>query len=215
MGTVWMAELRRRQEARRTWSNPALDHEGMAWQAHQRFAERLTAMSWDLFSTHTLAHGQRESAAYLLRRFGRWRGQVQARCGGREPLIVLALEKQKRGTEHGHALIATGGLMRAREERQQLEELWLELAGGWGSVREYDVTKHAAEYCTKYVTKDGHLEFFGAWRAWDGSRVRPPQRELPEIAPLRPDVEHDAAWIRASAEAWELAELIAAERRRR
>lgn len=210
-----MIELRRRQQARRGWFNPALVHEGIAWQAHERLADRLTAMTWDLFTTHTLALGQRESAAYLLRRFGRWRGQLQQRCGGVEPLMVLALEKQERGTEHGHALISTGGLSRSREERQQLEELWLELAGGWGSVREYDATKDAASYCTKYVTKDGHLEFFGPWRAWDGSRVRPPQREMPVMAPLRPDVVDDVAWIHASGEAWELAELIAGERRRR
>lgn len=159
MSTAWMRQARERQRA---WLGRG-DHreygDGVD-QAKQAYAAWFSALPWDRFATLTLVMGARESAAFAWRCHKRWSGEL-ARESGRELRQVVALEPQQRGTAHLHALVY--GL---RPDADQFHEmtLWERASGGgFARIYPYEVNGGAADYCSKYVTKDMELRLVGPW----------------------------------------------------
>ena len=147
-------------------------------------------LPWDWYVTFTFAG---EVYPYLaVQYYTTWADQLAAEVG----LVMTharALEFQKRGVIHFHALIWNVGRYTSRKE---WEGKWTALgrpsrakdhrpckdAGclmcrdgpGWAKILPYDRTKGAAHYLPKYVAKDGEVDMltFGTMRG------RPDDRRL-------------------------------------
>jgi hypothetical protein len=80
---------------------------------------------------------------------------------------VRALEYQRRGVIHYHALIGGSRLARADgrlafAERRVWEREWLELGTGYARLEQPRSIGNVAGYCAKYVAKGGEIDLGGA-----------------------------------------------------
>jgi hypothetical protein len=72
-----------------------------------------------------------------------------------------ALEYQKRGVLHYHALVWFGGGQELR--RLSFMDRWYALAGGFARIVAYDPARGAGFYLGKYVSKGGEVDLGGPW----------------------------------------------------
>lgn len=134
-------------------------------QLHRQWAEWLSTEYWQWFVTFTFKDEIHPEAASKL--FRLWIHKLNVGIYGRrwmnrEPYgvkWVRALEWQKRGVLHYHALIANVGM----EERSKWANVWAELGksskAGFIKIDQYDESKGGAEsYLSKYVTKGGQID---------------------------------------------------------
>jgi len=127
----------------------------------------LGAFPWDWFVTQTFPDvvGP-EQAARLHKRWTRALEDYERH----DVRQARALEFQKRGVLHYHAL-----LWGVRPDTRRLDwmDAWHAISGGYARIVQYDPALGAAHYCAKYVTKGGEIDLLGPW--W---RVR----ELADLA---------------------------------
>ena len=135
------------------------------------WVEFLSGYRWDWFTSQTFrlpVHPEAADKVFrvwisMLNRelYGpRWHKQ------GRSVYWVRALELQKRGVLHFHALVSApdhcspNGLsitLNSLASRLQWMDVWNHLAG-YARITEPDSSTAVVNYCTKYVLKDGDLE---------------------------------------------------------
>ncbi len=113
----------------------------------------LTGFPWSWYSTHTfpdLIHP--EQAGKLWGRFVRELPPTR---------WARALEYQKRGVIHYHALVWFGGAGESR--RLTFMDRWQALSGGFARIVAYDPARGATYYLGKYLAKGGEIDFGGPW----------------------------------------------------
>jgi hypothetical protein len=102
-----------------------------------------------------------------VQRYDEWARVLQLETGTTMQ-HARALEYQKRGVVHFHALI--WGVKRATH-RETWQRKWEEIGGGWCAIYPYDRTKDARYYLGKYLVKGGEVDLlrFGKsnWRPDD------------------------------------------------
>lgn len=136
----------------------------LRWEAWQAYGEWFEGLPWDLFATFTMPDGATLGALDACHR--RW-SKIMRRENGGELRQVLAVEYQRNGTPHGHALvygIAPGN--EAQVEGWHAAKLWERVGGGHARVWPYQGAGGAASYCAKYVTKDGDVRLLGPWASF-------------------------------------------------
>jgi len=74
-----------------------------------------------------------------------------------------ALEYQKRGVIHYHALIWFGGASEAR--RLTAMDRWFEIGQGIARIFTYNPQLGATHYLGKYIAKGGEIDYGGQWWA--------------------------------------------------
>lgn len=134
-------------------------------QLHHAWAEFLSTQDWQWFVTFTFKEEIHPEAADKL--FRVWINKVNRHIYGqrwrKKPSggvkWVRALEWQKRGVLHYHALMANLGYA----SREQWAAEWMKLGddskAGFIRIDQYDDTKGGAEaYLSKYVAKDGDID---------------------------------------------------------
>jgi len=143
-----------------TVARPTLTEPYGAWIAGQ---------SWDWWATFTFAVWIHPDTA--AQKYNRWAVDLQAETGT-VMRHARALEYQRRGVVHFHALI--WGVKR-RTSRKGWQEKWEEIAEGWCAIYPYDRTRHASFYLGKYAVKGGevdHLTFGESSFRPDDVRIR-------------------------------------------
>lgn len=129
------------------------------WEAY------LTTFKWDWFATLTFK-GNVVGPELADRRFRRWRSDLCTSFAGdkwRErpaqiPYHVRALEWQKRGVIHFHALVGyRTDAMRDNLFRRRWQDAWRDLNGYARIDRIRDVGA-VSRYCAKYCSKGGELD---------------------------------------------------------
>jgi len=125
----------------------------------------IARLPWDWWATFTFAvwiHAERAGQKYDV-----WAAELQEETGN--PMRhARALEYQKRGVVHFHALIY--GVNR-RTRRKTWEQRWEETGEGWCAIYPYDRARAASFYLGKYAVKGGEIDHltFGEslWRPDD------------------------------------------------
>lgn len=146
MATAWLNQKRRWMSRDRLNPEP---HRRDLWPEYGRF---LMARTWDWFATLTFAvEIHPEQAA---RRYDRWARKLRKTNGG-EMDHARALERQKRGVIHFHALISN---VRKDTTRAAWMSEWEEIGEGFARIYDYDPTQGAAYYLGKYVSKGGEVD---------------------------------------------------------
>jgi hypothetical protein len=125
----------------------------------------LSRYNWDWFGTYTFAgdsvHPERADKLFRV-----WCSKLNRHIYGprwhKKPhggvYWIRALEWQKRGVLHYHALLGMfGGDLNAAASRIGFSDLWLQLAG-WGRVEVARNSDAVNRYVTKYVVKGGQLD---------------------------------------------------------
>jgi len=112
----------------------------------------LNRLPWDWWGTFTFAEWIHPE--WAVQRYEKWATALHQETGTRMT-HVRALEYQKRGVVHFHALI--WGVNR-RTSRKEWAEKWQEIGGGWAQLRNYDREKGAVYYLGKYVLKGGEVD---------------------------------------------------------
>lgn len=146
MTTAWLNQKRR--WAGRDRLNPE-PHRRDLWPEYGRF---LTTRAWDWFGTFTFAVWIHPDQA--ARRYDRWARQLQKANGG-EMEHARAMEWQKRGVVHFHALISNVSKDIARAA--WMTE-WEDIGQGFARIYDYNPDQGAAYYLGKYVTKGGEMD---------------------------------------------------------
>lgn len=133
---------------------------------HDQWTEWLSSFDWQWFVTFTFKEAIHPEAADKLYRV--WINKLNRAIYGpkwsKRPeekgvKHVRALEWQKRGVLHYHALVANTGI----ETRERWATEWQKLAedskAGFIKIDQYDEQKGgAAAYLSKYVTKGGQID---------------------------------------------------------
>lgn len=177
-GPVYRPDLRRMPDAQAVppaWQVPASPpetgsdvegaHQFKDDPLHQAWSEFLSSQPWQWFVTFTFKEEIHPEAADKLYRV--WINKLNRAIYGqrwrkKHPFgvkHVRALEWQKRGVLHYHALIANVGL----EDRERWALVWQQLGedskAGFIKIDQYDDSKGGAEaYLSKYVTKGGQVD---------------------------------------------------------
>lgn len=96
------------------------------------------------------------------KRWTRWI-RVLERVQRHQVRWARALEYQRRGVVHYHALIWFGG----REQGHRLKAMarWEEIGQGFARIVTYDHGRGAGYYLGKYVAKGGEVDLGGLWWA--------------------------------------------------
>lgn len=171
MAQGWILQSRRRMARYRRcdWLTrtmpPPNPSEGanraLEWEVRQSYGEWFESLPWDLFATYTMPFGS--TLGQLVRCHKRWSSEM-ARENDGELRQVFAIEWQRNGTPHGHALvygIAPGN--ESSTEGWHAAKLWERVGGGIARIWPYRGKGGAASYCAKYVTKRGDLSLLGPW----------------------------------------------------
>jgi len=163
MPAAWMIEKRRwvaRDARTPTVTRPDLS---------DPYGEWVHALPWDWWATFTFAVWIHPDQAG--QRYQEWARQLQGETGTTMQ-HARALEYQKRGVVHFHALI--WGVNRGTH-RKTWERKWEEIGGGWCAIYPYDRMRAASFYLGKYAVKGGEIDHltFGESR-WcpDDVRIR-------------------------------------------
>lgn len=146
MPGTWMQQARRRQlrDAREPHvTRPELKD---AW------GEWLGRREWDWFVTLTFAAAIQPWLA--ARVYDAWARSLQAEVG--RPMVhARALEWQKRGVLHFHALVWN---VARRTRRDAWAARWQSISGGFARIEEYERQEPGRFYLGKYVSKGGGLD---------------------------------------------------------
>jgi len=143
----WMARDRRNPEPVR----PNLKEPLGTW---------LGRFPWDWYATMTFAEPVHPEQA--ARRWSRWVGDLEQHQE-RRMRWARALEYQKRGVIHYHALIWFGGASEAR--RLTAMDRWFEIGQGIARIFTYNPQLGATHYLGKYIAKGGEIDYGGQWWA--------------------------------------------------
>jgi len=112
----------------------------------------LGSKGWDWYATMTFGVWIHPDQA--AQRYDEWARQLYAEVG--QPMEhARALEWQKRGVVHFHALIWN---VRRSTTRKAWEAKWEEIGEGWCAVYPYDRARGARFYLGKYVSKGGEVD---------------------------------------------------------
>lgn len=164
MPTAWMNQAKRRmaREAR----TPPLARPDL----RDPWGDFLAARPWDWWTTMTFAVWIHPDQA--AQRYDEWARQLQAETGTTMQ-HARALEWQKRGVLHFHALI--WGVKRSTHRATWMQK-WEEIGGGWCQIYSYDRDQAARFYLGKYAVKGGEVDLLTvgvtSWRP-DDVRIRP------------------------------------------
>jgi hypothetical protein len=167
MSQAWMTQARRRMAR----SNRIGEGQSLArWEAWQAYGEWFEALPWDWYATFTLHEGS--TVDYLRRRHRKWSAEMH-REHGQQLRQAFAIECQRNGTPHGHALIH--GVTVGADPFHAMA-IWERIAGRhleadgksafqpvFARIFPYSGAGGAASYCAKYVTKDGDIDLIGPW----------------------------------------------------
>jgi hypothetical protein len=148
----WMARDRRNPEPVR----PDLRGPTGVW---------LSGFPWDWYATMTFAEPVHPEQA--ARRWQRWVRDLEEQQEHRVRW-ARALEYQKRGVIHDHALVWFGGADEAR--RLTGMDRWEVIGQGYARIVTYDPHLGATHYLGKYVAKGGEIDLGGQWWRRDSSR---------------------------------------------
>ena len=131
----------------------------------------LAQYDWQWFATLTFREAVHPEAAR--KKFGRFIHGINRKLYGRKYhrvpnhiYWVVALEYQKRGVLHFHALLGADRDLNTQLRRKEQEERWNELAG-FATI--YPIDKRltvVTRYVSKYVAKDGELEVSDSLKDW-------------------------------------------------
>jgi hypothetical protein len=125
----------------------------------------LGTFPWDWYATMTFAEPVHPEQA--VKRWDRWVRDLERRQAHRVRW-ARALEYQKRGVIHYHALVWFGGASQAH--RLTAMDQWVLIGGGFARIVTYDPHLGATHYLGKYIAKGGEIDLGGKW--W----LRPIQR---------------------------------------
>ena len=135
------------------------------------YAGWLAEYDWQWFATLTFSAAIHPEAAR--KRFQVWINWINTRIYGKRwyrrgdgVFWVLALEFQKRGVIHFHALLCDVESLNERLSRRDARNRWYQLAG---VARVDPIVKGLSvvtNYVSKYVTKDGDLELSPSMRRY-------------------------------------------------
>ena len=140
-------------------------HRFQAVQLHEAWTAFLCEQDWQWFCTFTFKTEIHPEAADKLYRV--WinklnRGIYGQRWRNREPYgvkHVRALEWQKRGVIHYHALIANVGMESRDRWASEWQKLGEDSKAGYIKIDQYDASRGGVEaYLSKYVTKGGQVD---------------------------------------------------------
>jgi len=120
----------------------------------------LGGFPWDWFTTQTFPDVIGPDAAARLHK--RWTRALEEFLG-HAVRQARALEFQKRGVIHYHALLWG---VHPDTRRIDWEGAWQEISGGYAAIYPYDPTRGARYYVGKYVAKGGEVDLLGPW--WRG-----------------------------------------------
>ena len=107
---------------------------------------------WDWYGTFTFAddiYPDRGAQRYIT-----WAEALQLEVD-QVMTHARALEFQKRGVVHFHALIWN---VKRRTMRKEWERKWEEIGGGFAAIYPYDRSRGAIYYLGKYVAKNGEVD---------------------------------------------------------
>lgn len=126
--------------------------------------EWLAGFPWDWYATMTFAElVHPEQAA---KRWRHWVRDLEKREAHRVRW-ARALEYQRRGVIHYHALVWFGGAPQAR--RLTAMDRWHELGQGFSRIVTYDPDLGATHYLGKYLAKGGEIDLGGVW--WQPAHI--------------------------------------------
>ncbi len=154
MATAWVNQKRR--WAARAWMHP----EPARPDLRQVYGDWLGALPWDWYGTFTFAQPIYPDQAG--HRYERWAELLQQELGW-VMQHARALEWQRRGVVHFHALILG---VRKQTNRKEWERKWEEIGGGFAAIFPYDRELGAVYYLGKYLVKNGEVDMlrFGKLR---------------------------------------------------
>ena len=143
----------------------------------------LARYPWTWFVTLTFRYGVHPEQAH--KRFMRFVHIINQQLYGRNYhkrpgtgiYWVLALEYQKRGVIHFHALMADDFNLNTRLSRKVQEQRWEKMAGFARIYPIDDRMTAVTGYVSKYVAKDGELEVSETMRGWIPSAQPPLEPE--------------------------------------
>lgn len=147
------------------------------------WADFLGPVPFQWFATLTFETNVHPEAA--LKRFRRFTNDLNRRLYGRRWMNradggiywIVAIERQKRGVVHLHALMGDSQDLNAITRRLDWMDYWNEIAG-FARIEAIRSDDAALRYVTKYVIKDGEIEFSRNL----GDVRQPRQPQLPAIA---------------------------------
>lgn len=123
---------------------------------------------WEWFVTLTFTADVHEERAFKL--FRLWASKLNRELYGprwsrfnRGVYWVLAFERQKSGRWHIHALLT--GVKQARRLTWMDNWVALDAVAGWARIEAVEDEAAVSKYLTKYVTKEGRIEFSKNLRA--------------------------------------------------
>ncbi|HEY3285811.1 MAG TPA: hypothetical protein VGJ96_01680, partial [Gemmatimonadaceae bacterium] len=163
------------QDTAKTRNDKLLD----AWR------EFVSRYPWSWFGTFTFAREVHPEAAD--KRYRVWASKLSrslygARWYKRQSGVywIRALEMQRRGVIHYHALVGAARLARAddrlaRANRRAWEAEWLEIGRGFARLETPRSIGCVSGYCAKYVAKGGEIDLGG---------VFPDLTSLPLLSPI-------------------------------
>jgi len=137
-------------------------------QAWPEFIDSYKPYQW--YSTHTFKDDKHPEAAD--KAFFRWIRSVNQdlygrryREKGRGVTWVKAIERQKRGVLHFHCLVGSSLLYKL--DRKHFMKLWEtdgnmgnKIVNGFARIYEFDTSRGAVSYLSKYVLKDGEIDVY-------------------------------------------------------
>jgi hypothetical protein len=146
MPSAWMQQKKRWMA--RDASTPHVARPDLA----DPWGDWLGSRGWDWYATMTFAVWIHPDQA--AQRYNEWARQLYAEVG--HPMEhARALEWQKRGVVHFHALIWN---VRRSTGRNAWREKWEEIGEGWCRIEPYDRKQGARFYLGKYVSKGGEVD---------------------------------------------------------
>jgi hypothetical protein len=146
-----MVEARRRQV--RSYSEPEQHRPEVV----EEFGRWLNSYQWSWYVTLTFPawiHPER-----AVKKFGLWTRRME-RAVGDDLTWARALELQKRGVVHFHALLY---FRRASLPYAIAGATWRNLEGGRTEIERYNPERGAAAYLGKYIAKGGEVDYGGPW----------------------------------------------------
>ena len=148
----------------------------------EAYIDFLTRFEFEWFATFTFRTDTHPESA--LKRFYLFASSLNSRLYGRNwqrdgkigVYWVNAIERQKRGVIHFHALLAAPGNLNTQARRLFWMDFWFRLAG-IARIERVDSNVDVAAYVSKYLTKGGDIEFSRSLRTY--------AKQLPLGGPLR------------------------------
>jgi hypothetical protein len=132
------------------------------------WADYLGRWEWDWFCTLTF-RGDAVHPEAADKRFRVWASKINRELygprwwkHGKGVWWVRAVEMQRRGVPHFHALLRGAGVDELR--RLSWMDEWARLAG-WARIEPPDDANAVRAYCAKYVAKGGEIDLGGPLRA--------------------------------------------------